>query len=127
MLILPIKKQWYDMILSGEKKEEYREIKNYYTTRFCTILDPFFNLRGKNEPHYSFNDRKEYKKVNFPGMVKNTEFYKESFQVTFRNGYAKTSPCFVAKCTLLVGTGKPEWGAEPGKEYYVLKILEIKS
>lgn len=37
MLILPIKKKWYDMILSGEKKEEYREIKPYYTTRFRSI------------------------------------------------------------------------------------------
>ena len=31
MLTLPIKKQWYDMILSGEKKEEYREIKEGIT------------------------------------------------------------------------------------------------
>ena len=30
MLVLPIKKKWFDMILSGEKKEEYREIKRYY-------------------------------------------------------------------------------------------------
>ena len=30
MLILPIKKKWFDMIASGEKKEEYREIKPYY-------------------------------------------------------------------------------------------------
>ena len=29
MLILPIKKKWFDMIVSGEKKEEYREIKHY--------------------------------------------------------------------------------------------------
>lgn len=29
MLVLPIKKQWFDMIISGEKKEEYREIKPY--------------------------------------------------------------------------------------------------
>lgn len=29
MLILPIKRKWFDMILSGEKKEEYREIKPY--------------------------------------------------------------------------------------------------
>lgn len=34
MLILPIKKKWFDMILSGEKKEEYREIKPYWTKRF---------------------------------------------------------------------------------------------
>lgn len=37
MLILPIKKQWFDMIVKGEKKEEYREIKPYYTTRFKNI------------------------------------------------------------------------------------------
>lgn len=29
MLILPIKKKWFDMIASGQKKEEYREVKEY--------------------------------------------------------------------------------------------------
>ena len=33
MLTLPIKKKWFDMIKSGEKKEEYREIKPYYQIR----------------------------------------------------------------------------------------------
>ena len=37
MLILPIKKKWFDMIVSGEKKEEYREIKPYYDSRFRTL------------------------------------------------------------------------------------------
>lgn len=37
MLTLPIKGKWYDMILSGEKTEEYREIKPYYTTRLRNI------------------------------------------------------------------------------------------
>lgn len=39
MLTLPIKKKWFDMILSGEKKEEYREIKPYWDTRFETWLE----------------------------------------------------------------------------------------
>jgi hypothetical protein len=34
MLTLPIKKKWFDMIKSGNKKEEYREIKPYWTSRF---------------------------------------------------------------------------------------------
>ena len=34
MIILPIKKKWFDMILSGEKKEEYRDIKPFYTKKF---------------------------------------------------------------------------------------------
>lgn len=44
--------------------------------------------------------------------------------VVFRNGYSKDSPEVVCKCTLQFGEGKPEWGAEPGKVYYVLKIRE---
>ncbi len=44
----------------------------------------------------------------------------------FRNGYSKTSPSFIAKCTLSVGIGKEEWGAEPGKIYYRLHIKEVQ-
>ena len=33
-MTLPIKKTWFDMICRGEKMEEYREIKPYYTSRF---------------------------------------------------------------------------------------------
>jgi len=32
-LHLTLKKKWFDMIVSGEKKEEYREIKPYWSKR----------------------------------------------------------------------------------------------
>lgn len=97
MLVLPIKKRWYDMILSGEKKEEYREIKPYYTTRLknCHLL--------------SQND--------LPSVW--------SEKVIFRNGYSKEAPSFIADVKLSIGTGKPEWGAEVGKEYYILTIIKV--
>ena len=44
MLTLPIKKGWYDLIAGGVKKEEYREIKPYYTTRFRNL---YLGLRGR--------------------------------------------------------------------------------
>ena len=43
MLILPIKGKWFNMILSGDKREEYREIKPYYTTRFKKIFEMYPN------------------------------------------------------------------------------------
>lgn len=46
MLILPIKRKWFDMILSGEKKEEYRDIKPYYDTR---LMDTFGMIWVGNE------------------------------------------------------------------------------
>ena len=33
ILHLTLKKKWFDMIASGEKKEEYREIKPYWSSR----------------------------------------------------------------------------------------------
>ena len=100
MLTLTIKKKWFDMILSGEKKEEYRDCKPYYQKRFC----PYFCWEVVGG-----------KKV------------RQVFPVRLRNGYDVRSPSIIAKCTVRRGTGKPEWGAEPGKEYYVLDIIEMGS
>jgi hypothetical protein len=57
VLRLTIKKKWFDMIASGEKKEEYREFKKYWINRLCTDLSfkkydfiEFKNGYGKNAP-----------------------------------------------------------------------------
>ena len=100
MLILPTKGKWFNMILSGDKREEYREIKPYYTTRFKKIFEMHPNS-------------------NIP-----TELDKQL--IGFRNGYGSSRPQFTAVCSLDVKTGKKEWGAEPGKEYYTLHIHEIR-
>ena len=46
MIVLPIKRKWFNMIKSGEKKEEYREFKKYYHARFKKI----FGLNYKSDP-----------------------------------------------------------------------------
>lgn len=99
MLILPIKKKWFDMILSGEKKEEYREIKPYYESRFKNVfyMAPYSSIPVGNEQK----------------------------QIMFRNGYNKNSPSFIADCSLDIKQGKSEWGAEIGIDYYVLTIHKI--
>ena len=92
MLTLPLKKKWFDMILSGKKKQEYREFNTYYAKRFRSA---------------GFYDHPTAK-------------------ICFRNEYGHKAPAFVASCSLSVGTGLPEWGAEPGKEYFVLHIKTIE-
>jgi hypothetical protein len=100
MLILPIKKKWFDMILSGKKKEEYREIKPYYKSRFAKIFEmhPYSYIPTGLDTH----------------------------KIIFRNGYRSDSPSFIATVTLDIGTGKTEWGAEEEKDYYILKICDIE-
>ena len=102
MLILPIKRQWFNMIKEGKKKEEYREIKPYYTTRFKNIL-------GEEKMQQVIKGEKI-----FLGPV------------IFRNGYSKNSPTFVANCSISINTGNTKWGAEYGVKYYVLTVDSIK-
>lgn len=96
MLTLPIKKKWYDMILSGEKKEEYREIKPYYTSRLYSLV----NIWVDNE--------------------------QTVVPILFRNGYSSDSPTIKCNVTISENYGKEEWGAEKDKLYYVLKILSAE-
>lgn len=118
MLILPIKKKWYDMILSGEKKEEYREIKEYYETRFQNLFGAVTIY-----PSSIFSDRREY--VLLQGDAVPEEIRKDSIQeIIFRNGYSKDSKAIKARCKLRTGKGRLEWGAEPDKQYYILEILD---
>ena len=100
MLTLPIKKKWFDMIKSGEKKEEYREIKPYYNSRLGVRLIIQEVINGSNAKFIS--------------------------NIMFRNGYGKDRPTVLCKCEISKGYGKQEWGAELNKEYYVLKILSIE-
>lgn len=99
-LILPITKKWFQMILSGEKTEEYREIKPYWKSRFEKHFDMQHN--GIVEPWDS-----------------------RTREIVFRNGYQKNSPQFTAVCSIKEGTGREEWGAVKGEVYYILTIHKI--
>lgn len=101
MLTLPIKKQWFDMICSGEKKEEYREDTAYYRTRFGKMFD--------------LSD----------AALSNPTLQKVS-RIALRNGYGTAVPTVVVTCLLQRGYGRPEWGAEPGKISFVLRILSVE-
>lgn len=92
------------MIKSGEKEEEYRDIKPYWTKRFENNL---------NEVVLNMNYR-------YP-MIESAKGI-----VIFKNGYQKNASKIKCFIELTQGTGKLEWGAEYNKKYYVLKILSVK-
>lgn len=48
-MTLTIHKKWFDMIKSGEKQEEYREINGYYDARFNSL---FYDEYGVLKPAY---------------------------------------------------------------------------
>ena len=97
ILHLNLKKKWFDMILSGEKKEEYREIKPYWNRVFSTYI----KIKGK---------------VYHPSDV----------IIRFSNGYAKNRRQFDIECKYLINRcGKSNWGADPNKQYHVLILGDV--
>lgn len=102
VLKLTIKKQWFDMLLSGEKKEEYREIKPYWITRLTTgETRHFLRIQGANKYHY--------KKYDY---------------VEFTNGYGKDKPSATFECRgIAIGKGNPKWGA-PAEDVFIIKLGE---
>lgn len=105
-LTLSLKKQWFDKIKSGEKKEEYRECSEYWITRFANLFGCF---------EYKFVDHHR-KMISCDHLNCN--------KLVFTLGYPKvddTERRLVFKNPRIrIGTGRTEWGAEPDKNYFVI-------
>ena len=128
-LHLNLKQKWFEMILSGEKPEEYRDLTPYWINR---LID--FSGCPKETPDCTKNFPEDIlydiKNGHDPYEVMKAYYSKfKSFDsVTFSNGYAKNRPQFTIELKgIEIKEGNTEWGAEPGKEYFTLKLGEFLS
>lgn len=103
ILDLVLKGNWYDMIDSGVKKEEYREKKPYWTKRLKWERVNAFYGGAMGNSHSSIMDG-----------------YKKFDAVRFRRGYTNITMLFKHNATT-EGVGTPDWGA-PEKEVYIIKL-----
>ena len=102
------------MILSGEKKEEYREIKFYWVKR---LVDKeiwhgieHFNRWRKNPPEH----------VTLNHVVNEFDFVK------LTNGYSKNSPSLTTEWKgISIGKAKPEWSDNWQGDVFVIKLGNI--
>lgn len=124
-LHLNLKKKWFDMILSGEKTEEYLEVKEYWINRFFQLPHSKKNT-FTNSPYYHFSRLKELNsnKETIDFLIKHKIIkYKQFDSTIFSNGMTHPIPRFEIELkSIEIGTGRTEWGAEPGKRYFVLKL-----
>jgi len=94
VLHLTLKKKWFDMISSGEKKEEYRGYSHYWVRRlFKDEVMPVF---------------KDFDSVHF---VNGGNFH-------------PSHPSITVQCLgIEIREGRPEWGAVEGVKYFVIKLV----
>ena len=100
ILYLSLKKEWYEMIERGDKREEYRENTRYWKTR---LIDTVIYDEGDEE-------------TESPVFI----FFKDYDAVCFSYGYTRRRMLWECK-GIDFGRGRPEWGA-PDHKTFIIKL-----
>jgi hypothetical protein len=118
ILDLSLTYHWYDMIASGVKKEEYRELKEFYFKR----LNKDWHLHLEQGCYKGCNafsyDRaccarcKEF--VSFPYDT-----------VRFHRGQGGKTSMLVECKGIRIGYGDPEWGAPVDSPVFIISLGNI--
>lgn len=102
ILQLTIKRKWFNLIASGVKKEEYREVKRYWEKRLISNYDELME--------------------NGEGVV----WFMDYDLVKFRNGYHPDSPTLLIECKGIdVGPAVPEWSDNWQGNVFRIKLGDI--
>lgn len=110
-LQLSLKKKWFEMTKSGIKTEDYRELNDYWLKRLVNNCSCLENVLI----------------VELSEKINNCVLggFKKFTQNTITSGYPKSGDTErILKLEhkgIEIRTGNPEWGAEPGKLYFVIK------
>lgn len=105
VLRLTVCKKWFDMIVTGTKKEEYREIKTYWARRLTTNCECFYDVAVE---------------LSYGSVI-----YRPFTHVLFINGYNKDSPRIEKKIKEIC-IGFPKKGLCPDKwlktRFFIIKF-----
>lgn len=119
-LQLPVDFRWYDAIVLDGKREEYREITAHWVNRllgergydetYASEVVRRLHITGRVIPE---NIEQLFKSGNLVALPYKT--------VTFRRGYTSETKTF--RITGIdIREGNPDWGAKPGKKYFVISF-----
>ena len=120
VLTLTVSKQWFDMIVAGEKTEEYREIKPYWVARLFQNNSNIVDVRNLSSALAGRTDLlKGY--INTQRII-----LKPYTHILFVKGYPKGNKPSIEKKIESITIGKPQKGLCPDKwldtEFFIIKF-----
>lgn len=99
-LQLSLKKKWFEMTKAGIKTEDYREITLYWSRR---LVDGFEGFKAGGLPKEKFK-----------------KFKTNTMTLGYPKGTDTERILKFEHKGIEIRTGNPDWGAEPGKLYFVI-------
>lgn len=131
-LHITIQRKAWDMFSKGEKNEEYLNPKYYWYRRlldvdregygyFCTSCDgDFEDLLRKSKDSF-----REFTKLLKEAIEDGVFEYKHFDRVKIHLGHRRNAPYMLFRLeNITIGTGRPEWGAEPDLQYFIIRLGE---
>lgn len=122
-LHLNLKRKWFDIIYSGIKPEEYRNITPYWCNKFL-LFD------GKQMPKKWWGGIFKCNNDSIGIISELIKLDNYSFinpdKIEFAHAYKSDRDKFTIEFNgFEIREGNPEWGAIPGTKYFVLKLGKI--
>ena len=113
-LKLNVTREWFNKIASGEKKEEYRELNQYYLARFARCYKAGFSPCKFAQCAHGLDSCESNLRDDYT-------------EVEFINGYRRDARRIIVEFKgISVGYGNREWGA-PDRPVFIIKLGELKS
>lgn len=117
ILHLVLKRKWWEMIDSGEKTEEYRDITSLYSARLLIKGDWIYL---KQDMYY--DEEKILNVVKSDAQRSHMNIRWQDYDaVCFHRGYTNITMLYEFKGTS-IGYGNPAWGAPTDREVFVIKL-----
>lgn len=105
VLELNLTGQWFSKVFKRSKPEEYRRICDHWKKYFKKTISRGIKIKVPYANAYLPADR---------------------FVIKFSNGYAPDRDWFIIDLKeIVIGEGREKWGANPGEEYFILKLWEV--
>ncbi len=85
------------------------------------IKQKWYDMIFSKEKGEDYREIKPYYDARFKSKVGQNDIL-----VCFQNGYRPNARAMICRCSLSIGPGRTDWGAENDtKLYYILKIMKI--
>ena len=115
-LHLVLKRKWWDMIESGEKTDEYRDITSLYCSRLLIKGDWIYLKQS-----YIGCDEDDIMRIVKKYAGKPHLRWQDYDAVCFHRGYTNVTMLYEFKGTS-IGYGITAWGAPIDKEVFIIKL-----